>query len=396
MLAGMRVLDFGRMAAAPYAAMLLADFGADVIKVEPIQGDECRALGPPFVGDDGAQFLVLNRGKRSLALELRSPATRPIVEKLVKSSDIVIHNFRAEAAQTMKLDYESLRSLRADIVYCAISGFGTSGPWQDRPGVDLIFQAFTGMMAVTGQPADPPLRPGVPVADLSTALSAVAGILAATIHRLRTGEGQKVEVAAIDALMAVQSTVFAYTFATGENPPRLGNASPYAISNSLPTSDGSITLTVTSNKFWRRLAAALEMETALLRPEFESNEGRLAASASIYSMLSEKLRSGTTAQWLEILGRADVPCGPVHSFQEVLGHAQIAANGTIVEQPHGSGRRVSSIAAPMKFGRTPAQYPRAAPLRGEQSRSVLEDLGYSASAIDELVGQGAVFAGVEQ
>jgi len=392
MLHGMQVLDFGRMAAAPYAAMLLADLGADVIKVEPLAGDECRALGPPFVSDDGAQFLTLNRGKRSLALDLRSPAARALVERLVMRSDIVIHNFRADAAQAMGIDYDTLRGLRENLVYCAISGFGIDGPWKSRPGVDLIFQAFTGMMAVTGRPDDPPLRPGVPVADLSTALSSVIGILGAIVHRLRTGEGQKVDVAAIDALMAVQSSVFAFTFATGENPPRLGNASPFAISNALPTADGAIALTVTSDKFWRRLATALNLETELLRPEFDSNTGRLAASETIYAILSARLRNGTTSHWLNVLGSADVPCGPVQTFREALDHAQTHSNGTVVEHLHGSGRRVSSIAAPMKFGRGPIPASRAAPLLGEHSVEVLSELGCTHNEINELLAQGIVVA----
>ncbi len=367
-LAGLRIVELGQWIAAPYCSALLADFGADVIKVEKPTGGDDQRHSSPFVGGQSAFFNQLNRNKRSVALDLSTPAGQAACRRLIADSDVVLENFRPGTLARMGLDYPSLQQTQPGLIYCSISGFGQQGPLRSVGGFDLVVQAMSGLAASCGPEAGPPHRLPIPIADVSTALFAAIGILTALAARERTGLGQRVDVSLLESALAMAPVEVAQCLATGDEPQRLGQASrkaaPYQI---LATADGAIALGAAAQHLWERTCAVLGCTDLLADPRFARNADRLAHRLELIPLLEKALATDVTASWVERLTVAGVPVGPVLGYREALDHPQIAAGGLIRRPPGESGAAVPTMLAPIHLSATPARLERAAPRLGEHS-----------------------------
>jgi crotonobetainyl-CoA:carnitine CoA-transferase CaiB-like acyl-CoA transferase len=317
-LSGVRVLDLTRVLSGPFCTALLGDLGADVIKVEAPEGDSVRGQG---AGRDGLSwyFAQFNRNKRSLRLDLRTPAGKAILARLIARSDVLVENFRPGVLARLGFDDDRLQALQPRLVTCAINGFGSTGPYRDRPAFDFIAQAISGFMSVNGGPDDPPLRSGLPIGDLVAGLYAALSITAAVLHARATGQGQRAEVSLTNGLVSLLAYIATNTFATGMTPPRSGNDHPIAAPYGLfPTRDGQIALAPADDAFFRRLADALGEPGLKTDPLYATQPARVANRARINAIVGGRLAGNTTAHWVETLNAAGVPCGPVNSVADVF------------------------------------------------------------------------------
>ena len=373
-LAGMLVLDLSQLITGPWCASLLGDLGAEVIKIEPPKvGEVMRHIGPEVEGHN-ILFLSVNRNKCSLTLNLGKPQGRAILDRLLAKAEVLIHNFRPDVRRAYGLEYEEVRRVKQDIVLVSVTAFGEEGPYALKPGTDHVFQGLSGLMSVSGEPGRGPLRCGVPVADMTAALLSYAGVLAALLHRQRTGQGQEIKVNLLDAAMSVQQTTLTEFLLQGRQGPRTGNSSPFAAPVSVfQTQDGHIAISAFNNKFWRALCRAMEMEELLAEPRFAGPEERMAHRAELETLLSQRLAQRESAWWLERLEAADVPCGPVHDYTSLVHDPQVAANGLVRDLPHDLLGAVRTLGNPLAFGATPAR-PGAAALCWGDTQS-----GYCAS-----------------
>ncbi|MEM3742729.1 MAG: CoA transferase, partial [Nitrososphaerota archaeon] len=327
-----RVLDFTRVMAGPFATMLLGDLGADVIKVEPPGGDDTRGWGPPWIGGDSGYFMSVNRNKRSIIIDLKKPESWKIIEKLVKKSDIVVENFRPGVAEELGISYSRLSQINPRIIYCSISGFGQSGPYRDKPGYDLIALAMSGLMSITGEPKRPPVKFGVPIADLTTALFAVTSILSALYWREKTGRGQYIDMALLDVqILLLTHQAFNY-FATGMEPERMGSAHPNIVPyQAFQTADGYIVVTVGSEKLWEKFCKAIGRPDLMENPKFRTNADRVINREELVEELSRIFRSKPTDFWLEVLEKAGVPAAPILTVGQALNDEHVKYRGMVVE-----------------------------------------------------------------
>lgn len=384
-LAGVRVVELGALVAAPYCGMLLADLGADVVKIEPMEGETSRQFGP-FIQDESAFFLSVNRGKRSVALDVRRPEGLDWARLLIDQSDVVFHNFRHGVASRLHLDYESLSVDHPELIYCAISAFGPTGPLSHRPGIDLIFQGESGMMSITGEEGQPPQKTATNVADVYAGTNAALCILAALAERNRTGRGTKIDVSLRDGIISMQATWNALFFADGTQPPRTGTSSPFtAPTQTFPTADGWLNVAVVSDRHWQRLCEALEMEPAVgEHPDFATNTLRVENQHRIAEIVGDVFEGHTTDHWLEILDRAGLPAGRVMSFGEVFADAQVRHNDMAVEFDHPEAGTVTTAGTPFWFGGTKAISPRPPPALGADTEQILAELGCSDGDLQAL------------
>jgi crotonobetainyl-CoA:carnitine CoA-transferase CaiB-like acyl-CoA transferase len=398
------VLDLSRILAGPWAGQLLADLGADVIKVErPGMGDDTRSWGPPFLPDspgenrtDAAYFLCANRNKKSVAVDITTPEGQAIVRDLARKADVVLENFKVDGLKAYGLDYESLKAINPRLVYCSITGFGQTGPYASRPGYDFLIQAMAGLMSITGRAAGEagagPQKAGVAVTDLLAGLYATIGILAALTHRERTGVGQHVDVALMDVQVACLANQ-AMNFLIGGNvPKRLGNAHPNVVPyQDFPTADGFMIIAVGNDTQFGRLCAELGLTALATDPRYATNQQRVANRNELVERLCATTRTRTTAQWLAILESAGVPCGPINTIDAVFADPQVRARDMQIELPHPVAGKVSLVANPLRLSETPVTYHTAPPLLGEHTRQVLADrLALPASQIDELAAKGII------
>lgn len=388
---GVRVLDLSQGAAGPVCTMVLGDLGADVVKVEPPGGEWGRTLGPPFVGEVAAAFLGMNRNKRSLVVDLKRPGAAAIVRHLAASADVFVESFRPGVTARLGLDHDALIARAPRLVSCAITAFGDRGPWRDKPGVDGIVQAASGLMSVTGTAEGPPTKVGVPAADMVGGHLAAEAILAALVARERTGRGQRVEVSLLDALLAFQAVPLSMYLASGEPPARLGSAAPYAAPNeAFPTRDGYIMVAAYSPERWRRLCEVLARPDLVADSRFATNADRVRHRGELSRALGEHFRERPTAEWLERLEAADILCGPLLTYPELVGHPQVAAGDMILEFAHpelGVGR-VPGI--PHRMQQTPPALRLPPPLPGEHTLEVLREAGYPPGEIEQLTAAGVV------
>ncbi|MGE0416865.1 MAG: CaiB/BaiF CoA transferase family protein [Acetobacteraceae bacterium] len=383
-LTGLRVLDLTRVLSGPFCTALLGDLGADVLKVEAPEGDSVRGQGAM---KDGVSlyFAQFNRNKRSIRLDLRTPEGRDILARLIARSDVLVENFRPGVLARMGFSDERLKELRPSLVTCAINGFGSTGPYRDRPAFDFIAQAMSGFMSVNGREDDPPLRSGLPISDLVAGLYAALSIMAAVMHARATGQGQRAEVSLTNGLVSLLAYIATNYFATGEAPARSGNDHPIAAPYGLfPTRDGQIALAPPDDAFFRRLADALEMPGLKDDPLYRTQRDRVANRARINAIVGGKLAAATTAHWVEVLNKAGVPCGPVHSVAEVFQDPQILSQEMVIDVPHPGLGLVRMLGFPMKLDATPCAVRRPAPALGEHSDEVLAELGFDAAARDAL------------
>jgi formyl-CoA transferase/CoA:oxalate CoA-transferase len=391
-LSGLTVLDFSRVLAGPYCTMQLGDLGARVIKIEqPGRGDDTRAWGPPFVAGESAYFLSVNRNKESLALDLKHPAARPVVEALLARADVLVENFRPGTMERLGAGYEAVAARHPGLVYCSISGFGQSGPRRLEPGYDAMMQAEAGLMSITGAADGPPFRVGVAVGDIATGMFAVQGILAALVARGRTGRGQRVDIAMLDAVTALLTYQASSAFATGETPVRMGNRHPsIAPYDTFAAADGEFVLSVGNDEQFRRLSGVLRRPALAEDARFQTNADRVTHSDALRRELSALLADWTRADLLAALKEAGVPSAAVLTITEALQDPQHAAREMIVPLEHAAAGAVRVLGTPLKLSATPASIRTAPPALGAHTNAILAEIGLSADRIAELRREGAI------
>ena len=387
----LKVIDASQILAGPYCTMLLADMGADVVKVEkPNGGDDTRRMGPPFINGESAAFLAMNRNKRSVVLNLKSVDGVAAIKRLLSNADVFIENYRAGAMDRAGLGYEALSKLNPALIYCSISGFGRTGPYSQRAGFDLVAQGMSGVMSFTGIPNSPPVKVGVPMADLNAGLYAAYGILTAYINRLKTGKGQYLEVSILEAALAYTVWESSSYWATGKTPGPLGSAhrlsAPY---QALRTSDGYINLGAPNQSNWERLCQAIERTDLLDQPQYADNAGRLTNQTKLESDLEQTFSQHSTDHWMDVLNSAGVPCGPIYDMQQVWDDPHIASREMKVDLEHPAAGTVPNIGLAAKLYGSPGSIRAAAPLLGQHTREVLADAGYSDAEIDVMFSDGA-------
>lgn len=387
-LAGIRVVEFGNLIAAPYAGMLLADLGAEVTKIEPPWGDLGRGFGP-YIGGESVFFMAVNRGKRSLAIDPKHPDARPWLDRLVESADVVVNNLRSGAMDRMGYDEDRLREMNPGVVYAVISAFGTDGPYADRAGIDVVFQAESGMISLTGHPGDPPQKTATTIGDYVAATNAALTISAALVERARTGRGRRVEVSLRDGLLAVQSGWWALYFARDEQPERTGTASPYLAPNQVfTTSDGHFALAIVSDRHFEILCR--ELGRSDLAERYPTNQARMDHRSKLVSELEQIFQDRPSEEWVRRLGTAGLPVGRLLDLSGVAADPQVRHNRMVIETDHPRAGRTRGVGSPLRVDGAPALASRPAPALGGDSRSVLTDLGADEAEIDRLVEGGAV------
>jgi crotonobetainyl-CoA:carnitine CoA-transferase CaiB-like acyl-CoA transferase len=387
-LSGVRVVDFTRVLAGPFATMTLGDLGADVVKVEALEGDDTRGWGPPFVGGESAYYLCANRNKRSLAVDLGSGPGREVCRRLLAGADVVVHNLRGRSARKLGLDYPQVREVRPDVVHCAISGYGVAS---ERPGYDYILQAVGGLMSVTGEPDGAPMKVGVALTDLFTGLYAVIAVQAALTHRARTGQGQQIDLALYDAQLAMLANVASGVLVGGGDAARLGNAHPNIVPYQLfDTADGTVVVTVGNDRQFAAFCEALDRADLAASPAYRTNPQRVAARDTLVPQLEELVRRWRTAELVPRLEERGVPVGPVRSVGEALAADTTAERQMVWSVPHPELGDLQLVASPLKLGLTPPVARRHPPLLGEHTREVLADLGYDAAGAQSLLRDGVV------
>jgi crotonobetainyl-CoA:carnitine CoA-transferase CaiB-like acyl-CoA transferase len=388
-LAGIRVIDLSHQAAGPWCTSLLGDLGADVIKVEkPGRGDGIRYADrtgrlPPEIG--GLNFQGLNRNKRGLTVDIGQEAGCALVRRLVEQSDVLVENFRPGVMERHGLGYERLRESNPRLVYCSITAFGPTGPLAQKPGMDLILQATGGLMGHTGEPDGPPIKSAPPVADITTGIYAAYGIAAALVERDRSGVGQRVEVAMLDAVVSLFSDVAANVLTDGQRYGKFGSGHPDLVPyQAFPAKDGYFIVACLTNAFFKRLCAALGREDLLADARFATNDLRVKHRAEIVPILSDIFRTRDRAHWIGLLESHDIPACRVNLLEDILAHPQMEANGTIVERTDDRRGRIRTLAPPVKLSATPSSVERLAPALGEHTDAVLAEFGVGAAEIAEL------------
>jgi crotonobetainyl-CoA:carnitine CoA-transferase CaiB-like acyl-CoA transferase len=390
-LAGLRVVEFAHIMAGPTCGRMLADMGADVIKVEPVAGgDATRGFRPPNLDGESAAFMMLNRNKRGVALDLKSEAGLEVARRLADRADVLIENHRTGTMDRLGLGYDLLKKTNPGLIYCEISGFGRTGPMAHLGGFDLISQGYSGIMSVTGEgEGRPPVKCAPPLTDITAGVLAAMGILAAYINRIETGRGQRIDTSLFEAGVTQSFWQAAVTLATGISPRPLGSAHPLtAPYQAFETSDGWITVGGSNQATWRRLVEVVGLPDLAEDPRFLENADRMQNVNELASVLGERFKTRPTAEWLGLLEEGGVPAGPVASIGDMLEFPQTLARDMVVEVEHSKLGPVRTIGFPVKFSGTPVSVERGAPLLGEHTREVLAELGYSGGEIEELIGSG--------
>jgi formyl-CoA transferase/CoA:oxalate CoA-transferase len=392
-LTGLTVLDLTRVLSGPYCTMLLADMGARVIKIEqPGLGDDTRAWGPPFLGSESSYYLSVNRNKESLTLDLKSGAARPVLDRLLARADVVVENFRPGTMGRFGLDYAGVSAAHPGLIYCSISGFGQNGPRRDEAGYDAVVQAEAGLMSITGDPTTPPVRLGVAISDLVTGMSAVQGIMLALLARTRTGRGQLVDVAMLDATAAILTYQASSYLATGVSPVRMGNRHasivPY---ETFAARDGDLVLAVGNDVLWRGFCRAVGLDALGDDPRFATNRQRVLEYDLVIPPIAERLRTRPRAEWIRVLTEAGVPCGVVRDMADVMADPQLAAREMIQEVEHATLGTIRVLGIPIKLSETPGTIRSAPPTLGEHTDAILTgELGFTSEEVATMRGAGAV------
>jgi crotonobetainyl-CoA:carnitine CoA-transferase CaiB-like acyl-CoA transferase len=390
-LEGVRILDLSQIMAGPFCAMLLADLGAEVIKIEkPQGGDDSRRMGPPYYNGESAAYMAVNRNKYGLAVDIRTPPGKQVLWRLIETTDVLIENFRPGTLERLGFGYEAVHAKHPSLIYCSISGFGHTGPYRERGGFDLVAQAMSGIMSVTGSP-DEVAKVGVPISDLNAGLFASHAILAALFYRSRTGEGQRVDTSLFEAALAYTIWESNEYWATGTPPQRLGTAhrlsAPYQV---FQTADSWIAIGASNQRNWERLVQALERPDLLQTPLFATNSDRMANLSHLVETLTETFRTRTTEEWQQRLDEAGVPAGPVLTLDQVYEHPQVRAREMDIEIDHPLAGREHALGFPVKYSSTPGRIVRPAPVLGQHSFKILKDLGFTPEDCSKLAAEGIV------
>jgi crotonobetainyl-CoA:carnitine CoA-transferase CaiB-like acyl-CoA transferase len=385
-LSHLKVLDLSRVLAGPWASQMLADMGAEVIKIEhPERGDDTRGWGPPYLKDDqgndveSAYFLCANRNKMSVALDMATPEGQRLIRELALQCDVLVENFKVGGLARYGLDYASLSAINPRLIYCSITGFGQTGPYAQRPGYDFMVQGMGGLMSLTGVPEGEdgagPMKVGVALTDVLTGLHAVAGILAAVAWRERSGLGQQIDLALLDVQVSCLANQALNYLVTGQSPRRLGNAHPSIVPyQSFPTADGEMILAVGNDSQFVSLCQVMNHSEWAADARFATNAARVANRAVLVPLLRQATVHQTTAQWIVALERANVPCGPINTLEQVFADPHVQARCLHVDLPHPLAGSAPAVASPLRFSRTPVQYRSAAPALGADTEAVLSAL----------------------
>ncbi|MBS9763546.1 CaiB/BaiF CoA transferase family protein [Pseudomonas mosselii] len=403
-LSHLRVLDLSRVLAGPWSGQILADLGADVIKVErPGAGDDTRSWGPPFLRDvqgentsEAAYYLSANRNKRSLTIDFTQPEGQRLVRELAAKSDIVIENFKVGGLAAYGLDYQSLKAVNPTLIYCSITGFGQTGPYAKRAGYDFMIQGLGGLMSLTGRPEGEegagPMKVGVALTDILTGLYSTVAILAALAHRDQSGIGQHIDMALLDVQVACLANQAMNYLTTGTAPRRLGNAHPNIVPyQDFPTADGNFILTVGNDGQFRKFAEVAGQAHWADDPRFATNKQRVANRAELIPLIRQATVFKTTAEWVSELEKAGVPCGPINDLAQMFQDPQVLARGLAVDVPHPLAGSVPQVASPIRLSETPVEYRQAPPLLGEHTEAVLGDvLGLDGEAVQRLRAAGVL------
>jgi formyl-CoA transferase len=378
-LAGLRILELTQVMAGPFCGQVLADMGADVVKVEPPAGDSTReSLGT-------AAFLAVNRNKRSVALDLKTPGHQAVLHRLVAEADVLLENYRPGVAARLGADWETLCELNPRLIYASVSGFGQTGPYAQRPGYDLIAQGLSGVMSVTGEPGGDPVKCGIPISDLSAGLFCAVAILSAVVARERTGRGQRIDTSLFEAALALSIWETAELWGTGRTPQPLGSAhrlsAPY---QALRTRDGYITVGANNQRLWQRLCDAIGQPELAADERFATNDARMANREALEGDLESALAARSTDDWVAVLSEAGVPCGPIHDYRQVFEDPHTQAREMEVRLDHPVEGRISALGIPVKLSETPGSVRRPAPLLGQHTGEVLREAGFSDEEIAAL------------
>jgi formyl-CoA transferase len=384
---GLRVIDQTQVMAGPTCTMLLGDLGADVIKVEPPDGETTRGMEPTLSGGISAAFLAVNRNKRSLALDLKDPRGREVFGKLVRTADVLVENYRPGVAKRLGTDYDTLAALNPRLIYCSISGFGQTGPYASRGGYDLIAQGMSGIMSATGNEGGPPVKVGVPIADLGAGLFGVFGILCALRARRVTGRGQYVDTSLFEAGVALSQWEATEYWCTGNVPKRLGTAhrlnAPY---QAFRASDGHFTVGAANEKLWPLFCQLLGLPHLTRDARFDTLGGRVRNRAALEFLIEAVTSTKSRAHWLARCEEVGIPAGPIYSVPEAHADPHAQARGMVQEIEHPDAGRVKTLGNPVKMSKTPPRLRKAAPRLGEDTRVILRELGYADGDIDALAG----------
>jgi crotonobetainyl-CoA:carnitine CoA-transferase CaiB-like acyl-CoA transferase len=388
-----RVLDMTQVMAGPFCTMMLADLGADVIKVEPVgSGDSARrSFGPRMKGEDTAAFLAVNRNKRGIALDLKTEEGRELLRRMVEDADVLVENYRPGVTKKLGVDYESLSQLNPRLIYASISGFGQNGPYASRPGYDLIAQGMSGLMSVTGEPGGGPVKSGIPVTDLGAGLFCAIAVLSAYIARGVTGRGQYIDTSLFEAGVGLSVWETTELWATGNVPRPLGSAhrlsAPY---QALRTRDGYLTIGGNNQRLWQRLCQVIEREELVADERFADNDARMAHRDELVCELEASLAGRDTVEWVEAFLEAGVPAGPLMDYGQVVEDPHTLAREMVAQVEHPVEGLMKTLGIPMKLSDTPGSVRRPAPLLGEHTAELLAELGLSEARVAELREKGVV------
>ena len=387
-LEGVRVLDLTRVLAGPFCTMMLGDLGADVIKVErPGAGDDVRAWGPPFApGGESAYFLCVNRNKRSITVDLKAPAGRDLIRDMARHADVLVENFKTGTMDEMGLPYAALRDANAGLIYCSITGFGTTGPYRDLPGYDLIAQAMGGIMSITGDVDGMPMKVGVPIVDLTTGMFAAVAILAALRVKEQTGRGQRIDMALLDSQIAWLGNVASNYLIGGTPARRLGNAhpniTPYEV---FPTRDGHVALAVGNDGQWRRFCQVAGAPHLADQADFKTNADRVRNREKLVPVMGDLMRRHTSQEWMDLLRKDEIPCGPIQTVDRALEDPQVLAREMVLETRHPTAGPIKMVGSPLKLAETPPEVRLPPPTLGQHTEEVLREvLGLAPQAVAEL------------
>ena len=401
-LSHIRVLDLSRVLAGPWAAQNLGDLGAEVIKVErPGAGDDTRSWGPPFMKDrdgkdtgEAAYYLSVNRNKKSITLDIAKPEGQAIARELAARCQVLVENYKVGALKKYGLDYDQLKTVNPSLIYCSVTGFGQDGPYAPRPGYDFIFQGMGGLMSITGerdgQPGAGPQKVGIAITDILTGMYASVAILAAITHRERTGEGQYIDAALLDTMVAFNANQIVSYFASGRIPVRWGNAHPQVVPYEVfPAADGHIILAIGNDGQFERFCQVAGCAELAEEPRFKTMSQRIIHRAELVPLIAEVMRTRTKREWIEMLEAAMVPCGPINNMKEVFEDPQVQHRKLRVDIPHPLGGVAPVVASPLRLSKTPVEYRLAPPMLGQHTEEVLKDLlGKSQAQIEKLKAGG--------
>ncbi len=391
-LSDITVLDCSQILAGPFCSMLLSDMGAKVIKIEkPSGGDDTRRFGPPFIKNESAAFLAMNRNKRSIVIDFKHENGVEIMKNLSKDSTIIIENYRTGVMEKLGLGYEDLKKINPKIIYCSISGFGRTGPYAERGGFDLVAQGMSGLMSITGIPNSPPIKVGVPIADMNAGMFATYSILSAYIHMLKSGEGQYLEVSLLESALAYTVWESSSYFATKEIPEPLGSShrlsAPY---QALKTVDGYINIGAPNQSNYERLCKAIDRDDLIENKDFIDNANRLNNREKLEKELEKTLSKKKSNYWIKKLDDYGVPCGPINNIGEAWDDPQVIARNMKVTLEHPTAGKIENIGISPKLYKTPGRITRPAPILGEHSTEILEEYGYNKKTISDFIDKKVI------